>query len=801
MGVREGVDPKRLEEAGWGVIFAHDADPAVKEALSELLALRREQAGDRFRLYEGADGYRPDEAKSQFLARHGAGPGPADPDKVPYYLLIVGSPQAIPYRFQSQLDVQYAVGRIHFDAPDEYASYVHSVVAAERGEVKLPRRLTFFGVSNPGDKATELSAKHLVTPLADKLQNHGEGWQVQKLVAADATKGRLRSLLGGDETPGLLVAASHGMSFPPGSPRQIPHQGALLCQDWPGPNQWHQSIPQDFYFAGDDLDGNRNLRGLLSIFYASYSAGTPRNDPFSSQAFQAFSEIAPHSFVARLPTAMLSRPGGGALAVIGHVERTWGYSFLWPGTGAQTTVFEMMIERLLDGFPAGNAMEYFNERYAELATVLNNELEEIEFGKNVDPYELAGMWTANNDARSIAVLGDPAVRLVVEEAVREPAEVDLDAILTSLRIEEGVAPSTTHPSLNLDLRLRRGEADTYTIELFLDYGSVMQADRSEAQFDFRVLEALTHDPPVYGEYLANALFADRRVHTLFVQTLDLLMRENRLLRLSLTIDQDAVELHHLRWEMLYDPERRNPLALSPNVIFSRFLTSAQWTAVELRQRRKLQVMVVISTPRGIDDYNVESGETLVESIGGALAGSDTQILSSRFGTEPASVENLVWRLENEACDILYLECHTAIVRSESYLWLENDVGGIDRISGSAFADMIARLRRPPLLVILGRGAQDALTGLALLISAHGVLSVLTLGDGMTINTASSFMTAFLNEIALHGAVDRAVATARRTVSMLHPDWGLPVLYQRVRDGRLWRSDERTDHNIEGRQDV
>jgi hypothetical protein len=404
-GPKEGVDPLCLDQAGWGIILPEGSQAeALAEALSPLLELRRSQATDRH--YRQLT-YLPGESKNHFLGRYGAGPGPADPEKLPYYLLLVGDPEAIPFRFQYQLDVQYALGRLHFDTLEEYHQYAQSVLAAEKGASDLARRAVFFGVCNPDDPATSLSADHLVIPLADQFRT--SNWEIRTCTAEDATKAELARVLGGEATPAFLFTACHGIGFPATDNRQRSHQGALLCQDWPGPTNWKGPILSDHFFSATDVGEGASLNGLIAFHFACYGAGTPKWDEFRPhQEPKGRRELAPNSFISQLPQRLLGHPRGGALAVIGHVDRAWTYSFRWDDGGRQLAAFESVVRRILGGVPVGFAMEYFNQRYAELSTDLSEELEDAEDG--ADDETLCKLWTARNDARNYVVLGDPAVR-------------------------------------------------------------------------------------------------------------------------------------------------------------------------------------------------------------------------------------------------------------------------------------------------------------------------------------------------------------------------------------------------------
>jgi hypothetical protein len=408
----QNVDPKDLSSAGWGVIFAPDIGSEIREALGPLLRRRQEQAGVYFKVYV----YKNGQTKQDFLAAQGAGPGPADPRRVPYYLLIVGDPRTIPFRFQYELDVQYAVGRIHFDFPEDYAIYARSIVDTEAGKRRLPRKdLTLFGTAHPDDAGTRQAAEEFLPSLAEDLQGRS-GWRVHKLLGQPATKKQLRQLLGKGNKPALLFTATHGVSFPPDDPEMLRSMGSILCQDWPGPKAWQGRLPRNFYFMANDLDNEADLSGMIVFFVGSNTAGTPEFNDYEAVALENRSRIAPYSFVSPLAKRLLAHPSGGALAAIGHVDRLLSASFSWydEEETEKAVIFSSTIKRLLDGHTVGSAMEYINQRHAELSVEASG-LWAVREGRENEEEVRARIWRALSDVRNWIVLGDPAVRLTAQD--------------------------------------------------------------------------------------------------------------------------------------------------------------------------------------------------------------------------------------------------------------------------------------------------------------------------------------------------------------------------------------------------
>ncbi len=424
LGLPLGVDPADVTKAGWGIVFLKDEDPAVIAALQPLIEHRRKQAGNdtMVKVLE----YRAGQEWQEWLDGYGVAPGSVQPTKVPYYLLLVGDPARMPLAFGQLLDVEYGVGRLHFDSAAEYTAYAASVIDYETSAA-LPNRkeAVFFGTRHPFDAATQMSADHLVSPLADGIPAAGNepaqpgvaeqwGYPMRKLIGPQATKAGLLDIIRsakGSKPAAFLFSASHGMGFPRGHPDQHSSQGALLCQDWNG----FGNINASQYFTAADVPDDANVHGMVIFHFACYGGGTPDRDLFIHEPGQKPPAIADAPFLAALPKKWLTHPAGGALACIGHVERAWGTSIISGMSGPQIQTFQNAIGRILIGQPLGYALKDFNERYAALSTGISSTLEKAGWGDKIDQDALATNWIERNDAEGYVLIGDPAVRLRAEE--------------------------------------------------------------------------------------------------------------------------------------------------------------------------------------------------------------------------------------------------------------------------------------------------------------------------------------------------------------------------------------------------
>lgn len=357
----------------------------------------------------------------------------------------------------------------------------------------------------------------------------------------------------------------------------------------------------------------------------------------------------------------------------------------------------------------------------------------------------------------------------------------------------------------LELTIRRRDPSRYQVDLRFSHPEsdvdvrLLHGRAADVALDPAELRALEFDPAGYGEVLGNALVHDPAMRSMLAQVRSSVESLDVPLRLRLLVDPSAAELHALRWETLRDPERGAPLFTGESILFSRYLSSLDWRPVRLRPRAALRALVLIANPSGLEKYAPNGRPLAPVDVAGELgrakgALGDVPVTPLASGGT-ATLESLCERLR-DGHDILYIVCHGAILEGEPHLWLENADGGVAVTTGVELTTRLQELRVRPSLVVLascqsaGHGEEPAttddgaLSALGPRLAEAGIPAVVAMQGNVTMETVARFMPVFFSELRKDGQIDRAMSVARGAVRK-RPDAWTPVLFMRLRSGRIW----------------
>ena len=241
---RDWLNPR----VGWGLVLLDDpklsnkdlaAGEDVPKPLKDLVAARKgiilryapSSTYGFFRRYF-ADGSEPSDLD---ISASGVGTGE---EEIPKYLLIWGSPKAIPWRTQYAMNMSRCVGRLDLDE-EQLKNYVGHLLGNWVDAACNPLLPVIWSVNYGGGDITALMQRVVADALWQKFQGDADFVQTAvRLKDAGATRDALAEALAA--RPGLVVTTSHGMTRPQegtgsyaaqlGAPVDANH--ALLTSEW-----------------------------------------------------------------------------------------------------------------------------------------------------------------------------------------------------------------------------------------------------------------------------------------------------------------------------------------------------------------------------------------------------------------------------------------------------------------------------------------------------------------------------------------------------------------------------------------
>lgn len=414
-------DPNDLEQQGWAVIYPEGGSDAVRTALNDLVADRAKVAGEGFHTWtvpcgldsEGSLKWIVDNYTSLPLAKR------------PRYVLLTEDVTGISLDFQQALASVAYVGRLAFEAPADYGVYARKVLDIEAATTRKTPRALFCSAWSALDAATRIGRDMLVEPCYQSaavanMKARPMLADVPTWVGQSPDSACLDPLLSAAATPdpAVLLSLSHGIAYPRGPfENRKRRQGTLSLGDGD--------------LLGSDLLAEASfLPGGVWLMVACYGAGTPDRSAYARwlrdlAVAKKVDELLPVEvlpkagdppFVAELPKVALANPKG-PLAVIGHMDLAWTYSFQEEDSAMRSRAdrFWSAMYALLRGRRVGPAFDTLlyplretNERL--LATYEQRE-DDRGTGTAEDAAAFAGRWMLRQDLRGYVTLGDPAARM------------------------------------------------------------------------------------------------------------------------------------------------------------------------------------------------------------------------------------------------------------------------------------------------------------------------------------------------------------------------------------------------------
>ena len=428
----DGADPNSLPDQRWGLIVPEGAaGDRLLQLVEPLRRARREEQGEDVIVYRAAPGIGAEEASRWWSDVYQA--EDLSDEDVPRYLLILGDADLVSWELQQRLASDTFIGRLCFPAEQGYEAYVHKLLSTERRTPSGGARALFCAVRD-GSAATRVGHAGLLSPAVAQTQKEREKGTfkaagIEQIGEADPlSAGELLAAAASDQ-PTLLFSISNGCGAPRAGwtsrEEQLRMQGAMV-------------LPAGERLTAGDVAERPFLPGGAWFYFACYGAGTPQKSAYHhwlaamrgmglyggdvDSVLRSLPGKDGRPFVGALPQAALANEKG-PLAVMGHVDLAWTFSFqdtAVPGryrTSRFMDIFRTIVEGKRVGAGYFKLQRFFNQASVDLSEMYNQDARrkaplppEEEKARRL---RKALLWMLRQDLSAYVLLGDPAARLPV----------------------------------------------------------------------------------------------------------------------------------------------------------------------------------------------------------------------------------------------------------------------------------------------------------------------------------------------------------------------------------------------------